>query len=45
MGDFTLAQLEAFIVAAKAATYVGGGKKSLSYRPASHDLQFHDGAF
>ena len=45
MGDFTLAQLEAFIVAAKAATYVGSGKKSLSYRPASHDLQFHDGPF
>lgn len=45
MGDFTLAQLEAFIVAAKAATYVGGGEKCLSYRPASHDLQFHDGSF
>lgn len=45
MGDFTLAQLEAFIVAAKAATYVGGGKKCLSYRPGSHDLQCHDGDF
>ena len=45
MGDLPLAQLEAFIVVAKAATYVGAGKKCLSYRPASHDLQFHDGAF
>jgi hypothetical protein len=38
-------QLNVFIVRAKAATYVGSGVKSLSYRPGSHDLQFHDGPF
>ena len=43
--DFSPEQLNAFIVRAKAATYVGGGTKSLSYRPGSHDLQFHEGAF
>ncbi len=37
--------LEAFIVRAKANTYVGGGQKSLAYRPHSHDLQFHEGSF
>ncbi|MCL4877446.1 MAG: hypothetical protein KJ064_12370 [Anaerolineae bacterium] len=37
--------LHSFIVKAKAATYVGDGKKLLSYRPGSIDLQFHDGAF
>ncbi len=45
MSDFTLDQLNAFIVRAKANTYVGQGPKSLSYRPGSHDLQFHDGDF
>ena len=45
MEDFSLEQLNTFIVRAKAATYVGGGAKSLSYRPGSHDLQFHEGAF
>ena len=45
MADFSLEQLSAFIVRAKAATYVGGGARSLSYRPGSHDLQFHEGAF
>ena len=37
--------LEAFIVRAKSNTYVGGGQKSLAYRPFSHDLQFHEGSF
>ncbi|MCB9458377.1 MAG: hypothetical protein H6670_01920 [Anaerolineaceae bacterium] len=37
--------LHSFIVRAKAATYVGDGKKLLSYRPGSHDLQFHEGAY
>jgi hypothetical protein len=32
-----------FIVRAKAATYVGSGKKLLPYRLGSHDLQFFDG--
>jgi len=45
MKNFSLEQLNSFIVRAKAATYVGGGAKSLSYRPGSHDLQFHDGPF
>lgn len=41
----TLDRLSAFIVKAKAATYVGDGKKLLSYRPGSLDLQFHEGTF
>jgi hypothetical protein len=45
MQDFTLEQLEAFIVKAKAATYVGGGAKSSPCRQGSHDLQFQDGDF
>lgn len=45
MTNFSLDQLNTFIVQAKAVTYVGGGAKSLSYRPDSHDLQFHQGAF
>ena len=45
MAGFSPEQLNTFIVRAKAATYVGGGAKSLSYRPGSHDLQFHEGAF
>jgi hypothetical protein len=38
-------QLASFIVAAKANSYVGAAAHSLSYRPASHDIQFHDGKF
>ena len=45
MTDLSLDQLQDFIVLAKAATYVGGGDKSLSRRPGSHDLEFHEGAF
>ncbi len=45
MTDLSLDQLQDFIVLAKAATYVGGGDKSLSRRPGSHDLEFHQGAF
>jgi hypothetical protein len=45
MPGFTLQQLEAFIVKAKAATYVGGGAESPSCRPGSHDLRFRDGDF
>ena len=37
--------LEKFIVRAKAASYVGSGAKSLSHRPASHDLEYHEGEF
>jgi hypothetical protein len=35
--------LERFIVRAKQATYVGGGKKLLPYRLGSRDLQVDDG--
>jgi hypothetical protein len=45
MAELSLNQLNAFIVHAKAATYVGGGPKSLSHRPGSHDLEFHEGPF
>ena len=40
-----LERLEAFIVKAKATTYVGGGAESPACRPGSHDLQFRDGDF
>jgi Domain of unknown function (DUF5680) len=40
-----LDKLHAFIVKAKANTYAGNGTPSLSYRPHSHDLQFHEGDF
>jgi hypothetical protein len=45
MADFSLDQLNAFIVRAKAATYVGGGAHAASCRPGSHDLRFEDGPF
>ena len=38
--DFSLQELNAFIVMAKAATYVGNGEKAESCRPGSHDLIF-----
>lgn len=40
-----IAQLNDFIVRAKAATYVGGGRESVPCRSGSHDLQFNDGPF
>jgi hypothetical protein len=43
--DFSMDELNAFIVQAKAATYVGSGVGSLSRRPGSHDLEFHAGDF
>jgi hypothetical protein len=43
MNNLSLTELHAFIVRAKAATYVGGGEKISSSRPASHDLQFAEG--
>lgn len=45
MGKLSLEKLNEFIVTAKAATYVGGGAKSPSCRPGSHDLQFRKGPF
>ncbi len=41
----SLDELNAFIVRAKANSYVGSAPKSLSYRPFSHDIQFHEGSF
>ena len=43
--EFSLEKLDAFIVKAKAATYVGDGQKTESCRPGSHDLKFEDGSF
>ena len=43
MSNPSFTDLHTFIVCAKAATYVGGGVKIASCRPASHDLQFTDG--
>jgi len=43
MATFDLNALHAFIICAKAATYVGSGQKLLPYRLGSHDLQFIDG--
>lgn len=43
MSNFTPAELHAFIIQAKSATYVGGGAKGPSSRPGSHDLQFAAG--
>ncbi len=45
MSEFTLEQLNEFIVSAKAATYVGRGERSLPYRQGSHDLQCRQGPF
>ena len=45
MADLSLDQLNAFIVRAKAATYVGSGAHAASCRPGSHDLRFEDGPF
>ncbi len=45
MADLVLAALEAFIVRAKAATYVGAWHEEPSSRPGSHDLRFASGSF
>jgi hypothetical protein len=45
MGDLSLDHLQAFIVRAKAATYIGGGPACASCRPGSHDLRYDEGAF
>ena len=39
------ADLNAFIVKAKAATYVGSGEPAVSCRPGSHDLRYAEGAW
>jgi hypothetical protein len=43
MTIFDLNTLHAFIIRAKAATYVGSGQRLLPYRLGSYDLQFVDG--
>ena len=43
--NFSLQELNAFIVKAKAATYVGDGEKAESCRPGSHDLIFEQTPF
>lgn len=45
MNKHWLAELHAFIVKAKAATYVGDGLKSLPNRPGAHELQYDEGDF
>jgi hypothetical protein len=45
MMNFSLEQLNNFIVQAKAATYVGDGAKITPCRPGSHDLKFEEGEF
>jgi hypothetical protein len=39
----SLDELSAFIIRAKAATYVGDGEHTLPCRPGSHDLRFSEG--
>jgi hypothetical protein len=41
--DFDIDELTAFIVRAKAATYVGDGEQVAPCRSGSHDLRFSDG--
>jgi len=43
--DFSIEELNAFSVQAKAATYVGSGAESQPSRPGSHDLEYHAGDF
>jgi hypothetical protein len=45
MPDFSLEQLNTFIVHAKAKTYIGSGEESSSCRPASRDLRYTEGNF
>ena len=42
---FSLQELEAFIIMAKSATYVGDGREAEPCRPGSHDLIFEDTPF
>ena len=43
MTTLELTALQAFIIRAKSASYVGSGQHLLPYRLGSHDLQFVDG--
>lgn len=43
--NFSVEELNEFIVQAKSATYVGNGNKTISCRMGSHDLKFQEGSF
>lgn len=43
--DIDLEELTAFIVRAKAATYVGSGKEARSSRPGAHEIPYNEGRF
>jgi hypothetical protein len=45
MDDIDLDELSAFIVRAKAATYVGSGAEASSSRPGAHEIPFNEGRF
>ncbi len=45
MPEVPLEALHAFIVEAKAHTYVGSGTPSLAHRPGAHDLEYHHPPF
>ena len=45
MTEFSVEQLNEFIVRAKAATYMGDGATVIPCRPGSHDLKFAEGDF
>jgi hypothetical protein len=42
---FSTDLLNAFVVRAKSATYIGMGARSLARRPGSHDLEYREGVF
>ncbi len=43
--NFSMEELNKFIIQAKAGTYVGNGNNALSSRMGSHDLKFQEGSF
>jgi hypothetical protein len=43
--NFSVEELNAFIIRAKSATYVGNGDKTIPCRMGSHDLKFQEGPF
>jgi len=43
--NISIQELDAFILKAKAATYVGDGQEVHPCRPGSHDLKFEEGSF
>lgn len=45
MDELPLVLLEKFILRAKSVTYIGSGARVPSHRPASQDLEYHEGDF